>query len=151
MDAIRPWLYVGKYRETLNASLLAARNISAMLHLAEKVTHPRITTLYLPVDDGVPIPEHLLRQGVDFVLSAKQRGQTVLIACGAGTSRSTAFAVAVLKQAEDLSLPQALRVVSLHHPGTLPHPEIWRSLCSYYHEDVPILDMWNALKTNSEG
>jgi hypothetical protein len=88
---------------------------------------------------------------VDFVLSAKQRGQTVLIACGAGISRSSAFAAAVLKEAEDLSLLQAVRVVGLHHPGALPHPEIWRSLCSYYHEDIPILDMWNALKTNAEG
>jgi hypothetical protein len=146
MDAIRPWLYVGKYRETLDANLLAARNIGAMLHLAEEVKHPNVTTLYLPVDDGVPCPEHFLRQGVDFVLAAKQRGQTVLIACGAGISRSAAFAVAVLKEVEGLSLLQAVRIVGMHHPGSLPHPEIWRSLCTYYHEEASVLDMWNALK-----
>ena len=81
MDAVRPWLYVGKYRETLNVNLLAGRKIGAMLQLAEAVTYPHITSIYLPVEDGEPLPDHLLRQGVDFVLSAQQRGETVLIAC----------------------------------------------------------------------
>jgi hypothetical protein len=48
MDAIRPWLYVGKYRETLNASLLRAKGIDTMLELAEAIEYPGITSLYLP-------------------------------------------------------------------------------------------------------
>ena len=148
MNAIRPWLYVGKYRETLDANLLAARKIGAMLQLAEEVTQPNITALYLAVDDGVSLPEHLLRQGVDFVLSAKQHGQIVLIACGAGISRSAAFAVAALKEVEGVSLLQALRIIGKRHPESLPHPAIWESLCTYYDEKASIRDMWNALRAD---
>ena len=104
MNAIRPWLYIGKYRETLDKDILSVKKIDAMLQLAEAVKHPNITSIYLPVEDGVPLPEHLLQQGVDFVLFEKYLGHTVLIACGAGMSRSVVFAVAVLKEAEGLSL-----------------------------------------------
>ncbi len=146
MDAIRAWLYVGKYRETLSVNLLAGKKIGAMLQLAQAVTHSHITSIYLPVEDGEPLPDHLLRQGVDFVLSAQQRGQTVLIACGAGISRSATFAVAVLKEAEGLSLLEAVRTVKKHRPESLPHPALLESLCAYYGEEIPIHSMLNALR-----
>jgi hypothetical protein len=145
MDAIRPWLYVGKYRETLNAHLLRARGIDTMLQLADPVEHPDIKSLYLPVEDGVPIPTSLLRQGVDFALSEKDRGRTVLKACGAGIRRSVAFAVAVLKEAENLSLLEAVRSIRKHRTESMPHPALWQSLCDYYHEEVPVPVMLRAL------
>ena len=117
-----------------------------MLQLAEAVEHPNIASLYLPIEDGVPLSSHLLRQGVDFVLSKRHRGRTVLIACGAGISRSVTFAVAVLKEVEDLSLLEAVQSVSKHHPESLPHPALWESLCAYYHEDVSIHSMLKAIR-----
>ncbi len=147
MDAIRPWLYVGKYRETLDAALLASKKIDAMLLLAENVAHPGITSIYLPVEDGVPLPGRLLRRGLDFVLSAKNRGQTVLIACGAGLSRSVAYAVAVLKETEGLSLLKAMQAVQKQHESML-HPALWKSLCVYYDEVVPVHSMLKALRGN---
>jgi hypothetical protein len=145
MDAIRPWLYVGKYRETLDANLLSAKQIGAVLQLAEAVNHPNITSLYLLVEDGVSLPSHLLRQGVDFVLSEKDRGQTILVACGAGISRSVAFAIAALKEAEGLSLLEAAQIVKEKHPESLPHPALWESLCAYYDEEVSIHEMLRKL------
>ena len=35
MDRIRPWLYIGKYRETLRRYFLSTHGIQAMLQLAE--------------------------------------------------------------------------------------------------------------------
>jgi predicted protein tyrosine phosphatase len=145
MDAIRPWLYVGKYRETKNTHLLTANNIDTVLQLAEPVEYSHINSLYLPVEDGVPLPDHLLQQGVAFVLNAKRQGQRVLIACGAGISRSVVFAVAVLKEAENLGLLEALRIVHAHHPEALPHPALWESLCTYYQETVSISEMLDVL------
>ena len=127
MNKIRPWLYIGKYRDTLNTHLLSAYNIKAMLQLAELVEYPNITSLYLPVDDGVPLPDALLRQG------------------GAGISRSTAFAIAALKETEGMTLLEALRLVKRYHPIAMPHPAIWDSLCAYYGEDVLFLDMRTQL------
>jgi protein-tyrosine phosphatase len=137
MDRIRPWLYIGKYRETLNHRLLAVNQIEAMLQLAELVEHPGIVSLYLPVEDFQPIPFDLLKQGVEFICAEKERGHRVLVACGAGINRSTAFTVAVLKEEERLSLLDAFRLVKQSHPEAMPHPPIWASLCEYYQENIP--------------
>jgi protein-tyrosine phosphatase len=137
MDRIRPWLYIGKYRETLNPSLLAVNQIEAMLQLAELVEHPGIISLYLPVEDFQTLRPDLLRQGIDFVRAEKRHGHRVLIACGAGINRSTAFTVAVLKEEEGLSLLDAFRLVRQLHPEAMPHPPVWVSLCEYYQENIP--------------
>jgi hypothetical protein len=129
-------LCAGKYRETCYEDLLLSANIGAVLQLAEPVSYPRIQSLFLPVDDGVPIPHPYLRQGVTFALQAKASGQHVMIACGAGISRSAAFAIATVKEAEEISLVAALHVVQSGHPAALPHPAVWESLCTYYEEEV---------------
>jgi protein-tyrosine phosphatase len=137
MDRIRPWLYIGKYRETLYPRLLAANQIEAVLQLAELVEHPGIVSLYLPVEDFQPLQPDLLKQGVDFVRAQKNLGHRILVACGAGINRSTAFSVAVLKEEEGLGLLEAFRLVKQKHAESMPHPPIWESLCNYYQEFIP--------------
>src|SRR5689334_12250798 len=100
MHKIRPWLYIGKYRETANIDTLIVYRISAMLQLADKVEQIGIASLYIPVEDGEPLPADQLRQGVEFVRAQKAAGKTVLVACGAGISRSVTFTIAALKEEE---------------------------------------------------
>jgi hypothetical protein len=144
MDSIRTWLYIGKYRETLDPYLLAGHGIKAMLLLAELVEHPGITSLYLAVEDLEPLRPELLSQGVGFVRNEKSLGHKILIACGAGINRSSAFAISALKEEEGLSLWEAFRAVKSAHPGAMPHPPVWDSLCQYYHESVPYLELLRA-------
>jgi len=138
MNAIRNWLYIGKYRDTLDVATLAKHNIGAVLQLAEAIEYPDIESLYLPVEDGVPLESPYLRQGIDFVLGQKRLGHNVLVACGAGMSRSAAFVVAVVNEDEGLGLLEALRVVKICYPDTMIHPAIWESLCAFFQEDIPI-------------
>jgi protein-tyrosine phosphatase len=145
MNEIRPWLFIGKYRNTLDPVSLEFHGIDAMLQLAEAVKQPGIASLYLPVEDGEPLPFHLLRQGVDFVLSEKRQGHTVLIACGAGQSRSVVFAITALKETENLSLLTAWQEVKRQHPEALPHMALWESLCNYYDEPIPFLRILDPL------
>lgn len=145
MVRIRPWLCVGKFRATRDARLLAAHGVGAMLQLAEPVEQPGIASRYLPVEDGEPLPFALLREGVDYMLAARNRGQVVLVACGAGISRSTSFAIAALKEVEGLSLLESLLSIHRVHPDGLPHPALWQSLCDYYEEQVPFFDVVHAL------
>jgi len=63
-------------------------------------------------------------------------GARILIACGAGISRSVTFAVAVLHEEEDISLLDAFHDVHNINAEALPHYELWHSLCEYYHETV---------------
>lgn len=146
MDAIRSWLYIGKYRETLDRELLINQGIQALLHLAAPIQHPEIRCLYLPVEDGMSLPVELLRLGINFVKDEYQQGHTLLIACGAGVSRSATFAVAALKEIEGLGLLEAIKEVQHHHRESLPHPALWESLCLYYQEEVPFLSMLRQLK-----
>ncbi|HLF28318.1 MAG TPA: dual specificity protein phosphatase [Anaerolineae bacterium] len=136
MYPIRPWLYIGKFRETQDDVLLRRREIGAMLQLADSVKQPGIPSLYIPVEDGEPLPHDLLRMGVEFVRLEKALGRNVLIACGAGISRSVTFTIAALKEEEVLSLRAAFRQVRANHPEALPHPALWKSLCEYYGEEV---------------
>jgi hypothetical protein len=145
VNAVRPWLYVGKYMETADLGLLTRAGIGGMLQLAGPVRQPGIASLYVPVVDGVALPNDALRRGVDFVLAEKRREARVLIACGAGISRAVTFAVAALKEEENLGLLDALLAVKGARPEALPHPVLWESLCRYYREDVPIRSMLGAL------
>jgi dual specificity protein phosphatase-like protein len=141
MDQIRPWLYIGKFRDTLYRAYLDSKSIQAILELAEPVNHQGITTLYLPVEDVEPIPFNLLKQGIDFVHKNKLQGRQILIACGAGINRSSAFTAAVLKEEEGLSLFEAFQDVKRKHPDSMPHEPVWESLCKYYNEYIPYLDL----------
>ncbi len=136
MNRIRPWLYIGKYRDTTDQFLLEVHQVGAMLQLAELFEQPGIVTLYLAVDDGVTISPELLKRGIDFVKSNHKAGRKTLVACGAGISRSAAFVIASLMEIEQLSLLEAYREVKLHHNEAMPHPALWLSLCKYYNEEI---------------
>lgn len=141
MDQIRPWLFIGSYRDTNNLAYLQWRSIGAMLQLAEKVEQPNMVSLFLPVEDFAPISSHHLRQGVDFVRYHKAKGNRVLVACGAGMNRSSAFSAAALKEEEGLGLFEAFKEVKRFHPESMPHQPVWESLCSYYLETTPYLEV----------
>jgi hypothetical protein len=134
MYAIRPWLLVGRYAETRDPARLGAAGVGAMLHLAEAVSQPGVASLYLPVDDGAPIPHAALDEGLAFVRRAREHGHVVLVACGAGTSRSVAFAAAALKEAEGMGVLDAVWAVRARHPDAQPHYRLLASLCEYFGE-----------------
>ena len=141
MDQIRPWLFIGGYRDTIHLAYLQWKSISAMLQRAEKVEQPNIFSLYLAVEDLAPVSSHHIRQGVDFILEHKQKENRVLVASGAGINRSSAFCAAALKESEGLSLFDAFKSVKKVHPESMPHEPVWNSLCEYYSESTPYLDV----------
>ena len=149
MDEIRPWLYIGKLRDTLHTSYLHFKSINAMLQLAEKVEQSGITSLYLPVEDFAPLNMGLLKQGVEFIREQKRLGNRILVACGAGINRSSTFCTAALKEEEGLSLLEAFKEVKKNHPESMPHQPVWKSLCTYYGEMLPYLDVMRVGMNNS--
>ena len=121
MYRIRDWLYIGKHREAGDASLLRSRGIRAALHLISDIAPPAgVECLCTPVEDGEPLPIEKLKRGVAFVRAQKAQGRGVLIACGAGISRSVAFTMAVLHEEEGLSLLDAYRAIYQWHRRDTP-------------------------------
>ena len=145
MDTIRPWLYIGNYRDTIVYSSLHAAQINVLLTFAEPVTHPDISCHYLAVEDGISLDQEILSNGIARLQDAYTNNQRVLVACGAGISRSATFAIAILKEVEQLSLLEAARVVHRIRPSIAPHYALWLSLCTYYDEDIPYLTLIREL------
>ena len=143
MHVIRPWLLLGKHQETRLLPLLQTYGVEAMLQFAEKVEYPTIHSLYLPIEDGIPLTPEILKQGIKFMRSNQEQGKKILVSCGAGISRSVTFVIAILKETEGISLLDAYQNVLKVHSGALPHPKLWQSLCSYYQESSPY---WLLLK-----
>ena len=136
MDEIRPWLYIGKFRDTLDKNYLDFKSIRAMLQLADPVQQLGIASLYLPVQDMGPTPPDFIKRGVEFIMEQKEMERIVLVACGAGINRSAAFCIAALKEAENLSLLGAFDEVKLKHRDAMPYEPVWDSLCAYYNEEI---------------
>ncbi|MCC6260803.1 MAG: dual specificity protein phosphatase family protein [Anaerolineales bacterium] len=141
MDEIRPWLFIGSYKDTINYDYLVTNSINAMLLFAEKVEQPNIVSLYLPVKDVTPVSNAHILEGLNFIRKHKRSGSRILVACGAGISRSSAFCAASLKEEENLSLFEAFKQVKKQHPNAFPHELIWNSFCAYYQESVPYLEI----------
>jgi len=141
MDEIRPWLFIGSIRDTANKSYLMHKSVQAMLQLAARVEQPGIASLYLPVEDFAPLQFELLEQGVEFIREQKRLNHRILVACGAGINRSSMFCTAALKEEEGLSLIKAFQEVKRKHPEAMPHEPVWESLCRYYGETTPYLDV----------
>ena len=136
MNQIRPWLYIGKYRDTTNLPQLQFHRIGAMLQFAELVEHPGIVSLFIDQEDGQPTPYRHFQKGLDFIRYTKEEGRNVLVACGAGISRSATFAIAAISAIEQISLKEAYIEVKRLHPDTMPHPALWKSLCRYFKDDA---------------
>ena len=141
MYEVRSWLFIGNYRETTDQRWLDQHHIGALLHLADRVEPLGIVTLYLPVDDGEPLPQNALEQGIRFIRKQKAAGHRVLVACGAGISRSVTFAIATLKEEEGLNLMDGYRAIWQVHPEAMPHPALWQSLNQFYGDPTSFLDL----------
>ena len=146
MQQIRPWLYIGSYRDRQDSAMLHEQKIGAMLQLAGLVRIPNIDSLYLPIEDGEVVEQRIIMQGVSYIRAQHAAGSRVLVACGAGISRSTTFAIAAIKDAENLDLLGAARVVRMAHPNGMPHHALWSSLCAYYQEPVSYLAMLRVIE-----
>lgn len=134
MHIIRPWLYIGKVLETGDRSIMYAYKVGAILQLASPAKHPGIESLFIDVDDGVPLPATVLKQGVAFVRAQKAAEHKVVIGCGAGISRSVTFTMAVLHEEENMSLLEAYEQIVAIHSDAMPHYELIKSLDRYYND-----------------
>ncbi len=140
MHKVRDWLYIGKYAHTRNTKLLTRSRITAMLQLAEKVRQKNIDTLYLPVEDGEPMTNAQIKKGVEFILLHHTLKNTILVACGAGISRSVTFAMGALMEIESLSIKDAYRAVYVTHPDAMPNPYLLVSLAKYHGQSMDIFE-----------
>ena len=141
MDQIRPWLYIGNLEDSKNHSYLQYKSINAILQFEELVEHEGIATLYIPVQDGLPIGYNNFQKGLDFIKEQKSLNKKILVACAAGISRSSTFCTAALKMDEGLTLLEAFKEVVKSHSDAMPNEAVWISLCNFYEERASYLEV----------
>jgi protein-tyrosine phosphatase len=142
MFQIRDWLFIGKYADTTDLDWLQSHHIGAMLLLAERVEHPDIISYYLPVNDGEKLPRFAMESGLRFICDSRDAGLTMLVACGAGISRSATFCIAALMEIEGLTLAAAYQAVLDANPRALPHPALLGSLLEHFRLEVDVVGVW---------
>jgi protein-tyrosine phosphatase len=145
MFKIRDWLYIGKYSQIRSKSNLDAHEIGALLSLAEPVGHDGIETLYLNVTDGEPVDYEKIAAGVKFVRDQKAAGKKVVVACGAGISRSVLFSMAALMEEEDLGLFESYREIYQQYRAAQPHDNLVISLAGYHGHEMDLMEVWTGL------
>jgi len=145
MHRIRDWLYIANYTYTHNDYALQRHQIGAMLQLAISNPSERVKTLYHPVEDGVALTPDELRIGLEFIATHYEADKRVLIACRAGVCRSAVFGIGALMKVENISLPDAYRVVKTHHPDARPFFPPLQSLAEFF-DEIFTEALYDALK-----
>lgn len=151
MYMIRDWLVIGKYAETKNKELLDGMGIHAMLQLASPVGYDDIQTRYVMMEDGELLAREKLDTALDFIREQRAVGNRILIACGAGISRSVVLGMAALMDQEGLPLFEAYRAIHEKHIAARPHHEMVLSLAEYAGLDLDLLDVWDGLQNIQRG
>jgi len=134
MEQLRDWLFIGNYHDLKLIKNRGTNDIDSILNLAEPVEITQKKTLYLNVEDGVPIKEEDAIIGTEFLLDQYYLEHKILVACGAGISRSATFCVLIIKEIEKLSLLEAYKSIKSKYVKAMPHPALWKSVCEFYNE-----------------
>lgn len=142
MYQIRDWLFISGSNEAADKAVLKQHKIGALLTLHLKLAPSGVDTLFLPVQEGIPLPSPIVRQGVAFVQAQHAKKRQVLVACGAGVSRSVTFATAALHVIEEIPLHEAFLSIHARHEQALPDHTHWDSLMSLYGSDWDYWKLW---------
>jgi len=94
-----------------------------VIRLATASSTPRVVALVdLPVEDGEPIPDHVIEAAVLHARDIRAAGLPLLLACYAGLSRSASIAYAVLRDMGVTHAEALRRVRSSAALRQWPHP-----------------------------
>lgn len=116
MDKIRDYLYVGDYDDGTLEEM--PEKIDFVVSLMGGGFQPQ-TDLWYPLKDGGN-SEDRFNGAVENVLQAIERGDTVLVHCAMGQSRSPAVVATALAEKEDMSFEEALKEVEEVRPIANP-------------------------------
>lgn len=141
MKKLRENVYIGGYRDVLDARELKAMGITAILNVAYEIDDPamypaEIRYLKVGLTDSNENHNYMKRLAVDLMEEMMNQGETVLVHCAAGLSRSVFVGVMAVARKEDKEWTEIFKELKNEHPfamiGPLFHGE--NKLYHYYKE-----------------
>ena len=86
---------------------------------------------FLNIHDGYDVPHSIVEGAVDFLKETHGKGQTVLVHCAAGISRSVGMAAAYLAEVHMQTSDWAIEEIHAKRECAGPHYAIHRSVDAY--------------------
>lgn len=145
MHKIRDWLYISNYASASSSHIVKENKIEAMLQLYQAIKAKGLDTKFIPLQDGVPIREEQLQEGIAFIHQQREKNHRMLSTCGAGVSRSVTLAIVALKEIEGMSLARAYSNIHKLHPKAMPDHVHWTSVSDFYGENNNFWEIWGDL------
>ena len=145
MHKIRDWLYIGDYPSASLPDVIIKNKIQGMLQLYQPIKTKGVDTKFIGLQDGIPIREEQLREGIEFIHQQREKNHRILSTCGAGVSRSVSFAIIALKEIEGMTLAQAYRNIYKLHAKAMPDHVHWKSIADYYGENNNFWELWSDI------
>ncbi|MDY7080826.1 MAG: dual specificity protein phosphatase [Halobacteria archaeon] len=121
-------LYIGDIKDAGDKEQIHDNDISVILSLTNRIPKegypPRVYVVEYPMSDGPRCDQLTFRQAVDHLTILLQEGETVLVHCSRGESRSVAVSAAAISMIEDVSFDDALEIISKSRDKANPHPSL---------------------------
>ena len=151
MDFVEPGLALCGLREALDPAEFQKQGIDAVLQLytspVERLSPPSpCEVLHLQVRDREPVPHEALDRGIEFISAHRAAGLSVLVVCGAGTSRSVTFVAGYLLR-RGLSLCEAFAQIAKARPAIQPHRRLIESLIDFLGADESLDEVCAAAQS----
>lgn len=143
LSQVAPRIYLGAAREASNEELLREHGITAVANLTPEYFGcdvDKFKYLQLNHEDCVDIPPEKLKKFIDWMDARDAAGDTVLIHCHMGISRTPAFLIAWWMHKAGAHKDTDLRamwtkfedLIGRVRPFIMPHGALKRSIMKYF-------------------
>jgi hypothetical protein len=135
MDRVAADLFVSGIEGAGDGDALARHGVTAVVGLTHEPPaggYPDVSVTRVPMVDGPRNDADAFGRAVAAAREALAAGETVLVHCSAGASRSVAVAATALALERDPGLEAAFERVAANRPAADPHPTLVQRAADHY-------------------
>jgi protein-tyrosine phosphatase len=134
MDRVTPNLYVGSLADAGDVATLHDAGVETVIRLTHEIpsdapTDPRVHAR--PMVDGPRNDAERFAAAARATVAALERGETTLVHCSAGASRSVSVAAAALAVHDGTDVREAFARVGAARDEADPHPALVRRAAAF--------------------
>ncbi len=134
MDEVAPELYVGTLEDAEDATGLENTSVDRVVSLT--YTDPEIgfpgSVSKFAMLDGPRNDRQTFRAAVQETLESLRRGETILVHCSRGASRSPSVAAAAIAMHEEITIEEAFEQIGQRRDEIDPHPALVQQAVDVY-------------------
>lgn len=136
MDEVSPGLFVGTVADAEDGPRLRENGVDRVVSLthSDPQTETPVTVSNCAMMDGPRNERETFREAVEHVLAALEGGETVLVHCNRGASRSPSVAAAATALHGEIGIEDAFELVGERRAAVDPHPALVEQAVELFRE-----------------